>query len=69
MGIGDPSLAFGMTWKLGGYWGEDVAISYTHCHFGELYLLIDTSSPHVLLNSAVIPGASEESPNFKASKL
>ena len=26
---GDSSLALGMTWQLGGYWGEEVAIPKT----------------------------------------
>ena len=45
----------GMTWNLGGYWGEEVAIRDTCFHFVKLHLRIATSSPHVLLNSVVIP--------------
>ena len=37
---GDPSLALGMTWKLGGYWGEEVAIRDTCYHFVKLHLRI-----------------------------
>ena len=50
-----------MTWKLGGYWGAEVAIRDTCYHFVKLHLRIATSSPHVLLNSVVIPSASEGS--------
>src|ERR1035437_7335658 len=59
---GDPSLALGMTWKLAGYWGEEVAIRDICYHFVKLHLRIATSSPHVLLNCVVIPSASEGSP-------
>ena len=45
---GDPSLVLGMTWKLGGYWGEEVAIRDTCYHFVKLHLRIATSSPTVL---------------------
>ena len=59
---GDPSLALGMTWKSGGYRGEEVAIRDTCYHFVKLHLRIATSSPPMLLNSVVILSASEGSP-------